>query len=68
VTRPSNFKKFNLEIKLYFSLFFGLFFLVEDEDGVVGFHHRETKFMLETNLATKIVNFCNKWFYMMRGV
>ena len=62
--------EFQDNIFWYLTLFF--FFLVifcwEEREGVAGFRPRERKWLLGKILATKMVDFCVKKFYMMRGL
>ena len=54
--------------KLYFSLFFSILFFLWRREGVIRFRLRERKLLLVKISATKIVNFCVKWFHMMKVV
>ena len=69
VIGPSNLKKMHSSTKLHFSLFFSiLFFFLWRREGVIRFRLRERKLLLVKISATKTVNFCVKWFHMMKVV
>jgi hypothetical protein len=60
------FKKY-ISVLNFIFLFFN-YLLVEEREGVAGFRLIERKLELGKIQATKIIDFCVKWFHMTRGL